>query len=132
MYSRHNQVPAYQVHDAVIEATRFNQVQIALKRLGEEIRLMIPGLKRVDMILQKDAWIVVDRSFDDLPIAAWVEFAILDRSALHTPVICRLKHYHANAGILTRRVLDPIGQLLDYRLKKSKRDHQVINLTGRN
>jgi len=131
MYSRHNQVPAYQVHDAVIEATRFNQVQIALKRLGEEIRLMIPGLKRVDMILQKDAWIVVDRSFDDLPIAAWVEFAILDRSALHTPVICRLKHYHANAGILTRRVLDPIGQLLDCRLKKSKRDHQVINLTGR-
>ncbi len=131
MYSRHNEVPAYQTQYVVVEAALFNRVQTALKRLGGEIRMMIPGLKRVDLILQRDAWIIVDRAFNDLPVAAWSEFFARRRTALHTPVPCRLKYYHANADLLVRRVLNPMGRLLDDRLSKFKRGHQVIHLIDR-
>ena len=47
-------------------ANYFNQAQTALKRIGEQIRFKIPELNHLDLILQEDAWIVVDRVLDDL------------------------------------------------------------------
>lgn len=131
MYTRHNEVPVYQCLAGVVEAVHFNRVQTAFRRLGEEIRLTIPGLKTVDLILQQDAWIIVDRAFHDLPVAAWGDFDTLHRDALHTPVPCRLKLYHANAGIIINRVLDAMELLLGERLLKAETGHQVISFTGR-
>lgn len=126
MYTRHEEVPVYEYRDGVIAAVHYNTVQTAFKRLGEEIRLSIPKLKTLDLILQRDAWVVVDRVFNDIPIAAWTNFDVERRAALHTPVHCQLRLFHANAGIITKRVLEAMELLLGERLSALDTSHQVI------
>ena len=55
MYTRHDEVPVFEYRDGVIDAVHYNTVQTAFKKLGDEIRLQIPGLKTLDLILQRDA-----------------------------------------------------------------------------
>lgn len=112
MYRRHEQVPAFEIHDSEIGASHFNYVQLALKRLGEEIHLPLPRLKTLELILQKDAWIIVDRAFHDVPIAAWTDFEVARRSDLHSSIRCRLRLYHADAGIILDRSLDAMELML--------------------
>ncbi len=131
MYIRHNEVPVYECRTGLVDAAHYNRVQTAFRRLGEEIRLIIPGLKTVDLILQQDAWIIVDRAFNDLPIAAWMDFAASHRDALHTPVQCKLKLYHAHAGALIKRVLEAMDLLLGERLMNADSTRQVINFPDR-
>jgi hypothetical protein len=131
MYTRHDEVPVYEYRDGVIDATHYNTVQTAFKRLGDEIRLSIPKLKTLDLILQYDAWIVVDHAFNDVPIAAWTNFDIERRDALHTPVHCQLRLYHANGGIIIKRVLEAMELLLGERLNELETSHQVINFPER-
>jgi len=127
MYRRHEQVPVYEYRDSLIEARYFNTAQTALRRLGAELALSIPGLKTLDLILQHDAWIVVDRALYDVPIAAWTNFDIERREALHTPVHCQLRLYHVNAGIIIKRVLAAMEQILGERLDAlSNGTHGVI------
>jgi len=131
MYTRHNEVPAYECRTGLIDAAHYNRVQTAFKRLGEEIRLSMPKLKTLDLILQQDAWIIVDRAFNDLPIAAWMDFDTSHRHALHTPVQCNLKLYHAHAGLIIKRVLEAMELLLGERLTNVEATHQVINFPDR-
>lgn len=126
MYIRHDEVPVFEYRDGVIDAVHYNTVQTAFKRLGEEIRLRIPRLKTLDLILQRDAWIIVDRAFNDVPIAAWTNFDIERRDALHTPVHCQLRLFHANAGILIKRVLEAMELLLGEQLSELETSHYVI------
>lgn len=127
MYTRHEEVPVYEYRDAVIEAVHYNTVQTAFKRLGEEIRLSIPKLKTLDLILQRDAWIVVDRALHDIPVAAWTNFDTERRSALHTPVHCQMRLYHANGGIIIKRVLEAMELLLGERLSEMETSHEVLH-----
>lgn len=126
MYTRHDEVPVYEYRDGLISAVHYNTVQTAFKRLGKELRLAIPGLKTLDLILQRDAWIVVDRAFGDLPVAAWTNFDVERRAALHTPVHCQLRLYHANAGIIIKRVLEAMEMLLGERFNELEDTHDVI------
>lgn len=126
MYRRHDEVPVFEYRDSVIDAHYYNTVQTAFKRLGEEIRLDIPKLKTLDLILQRDAWIVVDRAFNDIPIAAWTNFDMERRSALHTPLHCQLRLYHANGGIIIKRVLEAMELLLGERLSELAGAHKVL------
>lgn len=105
MYSRHDEVPVFEYRESRLEAAHFNRVQLALKRLGEGLRLEIPGLKTLDLILQRDAWIVVDRAFNDIPVAAWTDFERERPDDLNAPVHCRIRLYHANAGVVLSQVL---------------------------
>jgi len=131
MYRRHDEVPVFEYRDSVIDALYYNTVQTAFKRLGEEIRLSIPQLKSLDLILQRDAWIVVDRAFNDIPIAAWTNFDVERRSALHTPVHCQLRLYHANGGVIIKRVLEAMGVLLGERLSALESSHTVLTFPVR-
>lgn len=131
MYNRHNEVPVYDCRDGVIEAERYNRVQTAFKRLGEEIRLVIPRLKMVELLLQRDAWIIVDRALHDLPIAAWTDFDVAGRDALHAPVPCKVKLYHSKAGVILDRVLEMMDCLLTKRLSNKTPSHRVISITGK-
>lgn len=115
-YTRHNEVPVFEYRDGVIDATHFNHVQVALKRLGDGIRLSIPRLKHLDLILQKDAWIIVDRVLNDLPVAAWTDFAVSHRDNLHEPVRCRIRLYHAYAGMILSRTLEAMELMLGEQL----------------
>jgi|GEM_PF-280613 len=126
MYTRHNEVPVYTYRDGVLDALYFNHVQVALNRLGESLRMSLPGLKTLDLILQRDAWIIVDRAFNDLPIAAWTRFDTERRDALHAPVHCQIRIFHANGGMLLKRVLEAMEMLLGERLDEKAGRHQVI------
>ena len=131
MYTRHDEVPVFEYRDGVIEAVHYNTVQTAFHRLGEEIRLAIPKLKTLDLILQRDAWIVVDRALNDIPIAAWTNFDVERRDALHTPVHCQLRLFHANGGIIIKRVLEAMEMLLGEQLSELDESHKVLPFPGR-
>ena len=126
MYTRHDELPVFEYRDGLLDAHYYNTVQTAFKRIDEELRLAIPGLNTLDLILQQDAWIVVDRALGDIPIAAWTNFDIERRSALHTPVHCQLRLYHANGGIIIKRVLEALKVLLDERLGEMDDQHKVL------
>lgn len=116
MYHRHEEVPVFEYRDSEIDANHFNHVQVALKRLGNEIHLPLPRLKTLELILQKNAWIIVDRAFYDVPIAAWTDFQLIPRGDLYRPIRCRIRLYHANAGIILDRALDAMELMLGERL----------------
>ena len=113
MYSRHLEVPSLHRRQGSVAASDFNRVCRALKRHGPEIRLSIPGLKTMDIIIQPQAWVVVDRAFNDLPIVAWTEFEDADRDALHRPIGCRLVFFHGHASMIQKRVFEAMESLLD-------------------
>lgn len=116
MYTRHNEVPVLEQRDYRLDAAYFNHVQYALNHLGDQIRLPIPKLKHLDLILQKDAWVIVDRVLNDVPVAAWTGFQTSHRDSLHEPINCVLRTYHANAGLITDRTLEAMELLLGERL----------------
>ncbi len=127
MYTRHEEVPVFEYRDGVIDALYYNTVQTAFKRLGKEIRLNIPQMKTLDLILQRDAWIVVDRALGDVPIIAWVNFDTERRVALHTPIHCQLRLFHAHGGVIIKRVLEAMELFLGERLNAIETSHQVIH-----
>lgn len=116
MYTRHNEVPVYEFREGSLDANYYNHVQVALNRLGESLRLELPGLKTLSLILQRDAWIVVDRAFNEIPVVAWTDFDSEGRSTLHQPVRCYIRLYHVNAGMIMKRVLEAMELLLGEQL----------------
>jgi hypothetical protein len=118
MYNRHNEVPQLDTWPSQVDAHYFNHVQRALKHLGNEIRLDLPGLKHLDLILQKDAWIIVDRVLNDYPIAAWCEFQADHRDNLHQAISCTLRSYHYGARMVLNRTLEAMEKQLIAELTK--------------
>lgn len=112
MYERLDDMPVFDRHPAKISATHYNHVKLALKRLGDEIRLAIPKLQGLDLILQNDAWIIVDRSLNDFPVAAWTEFQTVHRDNIHEDINCQIKLYHMSAEIILDRTLEAMEMLL--------------------
>jgi hypothetical protein len=105
MYKRLADLPAYHSENGQVSARRFNQVQIALRRLDPPLRIPIPGLRNLQMILDDESWVCVDTSLNDMPVAAWIRFQIQGRDNLHTPVACQISHYHAHAGLVMETAL---------------------------
>lgn len=132
MYRRHDEVPVFESREAVIKAEHYNHAQLALNRLGEDLRMELPGLRTLELIVQRDAWIVIDRAFNDIPIVAWSDFVARGRESLSEPIRCRVRLYHANAGIILLRVLDSMDQLLGERLKREDgQDDDVLPFAPR-
>jgi hypothetical protein len=112
MYTRHEEMPMFDSRAGKVEAVYYNDVQTALKRLGGEIRLRIPELKHLDLILQKEAWIIVDRVLNDVPIAAWTNFETHHRNSLHEDIPCKLCFFHYAARMVLNRTLKAMDQIL--------------------
>ncbi len=115
-YTRHEEVPIFSQRESTVDAQRFNHVQLALRRIPGELRFELPGMRTLDMILQSDAWIIVDRALGDVPIAAWVEFSTQERTDLHTPIACKLRQFHAYAGLVQKQALEAMDQWIDAEL----------------
>ncbi len=122
MYHRHREVPTYDDRPGRVDAARYNHVQIALRRLGPSIRMELPRLKHLDLILQADAWIIIDRALHDLPMVAWADFETAGRSSLHEPIPCRIFQYSAYAGLVMNRSLEAMELLLGERLTEAEID----------
>ena len=112
MYDRLDEIPVFSRHPSKVSATHYNHVKVALKRIGNEIRLTIPKLKTLDLILQNDAWIIVDRALNDVPIAAWTDFQTEHRDNLHEDIDCMVKLYHMNAELILNRTLEAMEAVL--------------------
>lgn len=116
LYTRHDEVPQLASRKGKVNALYYNHVQIALKKLGPQIRLKIPKLKHLDLILQKEAWIVVDTVLNDIPVVAWVNFKVEDRDTLHKPIECEIRFFHFAASMILNRTLEAMEILLGEQL----------------
>lgn len=112
MYSRLEDVPVYESFSTTVNALHFNHVQRALNKLGESIRLSIPRMRHLDLILEKQAWIIVDRVLNDVPIAAWTDFKTSPRDNIHQPISCTLKLFHVHAHLILDRSLEAMELML--------------------
>jgi hypothetical protein len=118
--SRLREVPALKVMDSVVAAKHYNRVRLALARLENPLRFPLPHLRGLDMLLTREEWVCVDRTLNDLPVLAWTDFQVADRMALHAPVSCRLRFYHAYAGLIVGTLLQDVSVILAERLNKAR------------
>lgn len=131
IYIRHDEVPVLATRQATVEAVYFNRVCVALRRRAAPPRVAIPGLKTLDLLLLDDAWVVVDRAFNDIPVLAWSDFEADCRDNLHEPIGCRVRFYHAHAGMIMNKVLKCLDELLGERLEElePKAGEEVLTFT---
>ena len=126
MYTRHEEVPVLTHRPGKVDGADYNLIHRALTRDGPSIRLPLPGLKTLEMIIQDDAWIVVDTAFNDIPVLAWSDFEVKGRSALHEPVPCRVRLYHGHATMVLRRTLQLVRSELTERYGPSGEEPAVL------
>lgn len=116
LYNRHNEIPLLQCRQQTVEAEDYNEVQTALKHFGNQIRFRIPKLRHLDLILQKNAWIVVDRALSDFPVLAWTGFQAAGRCSLQAPLKCEVKVFHFAANTVLEHTLEAMELILGERL----------------
>lgn len=112
LYTRHDEVPQLSTRPGKVNALYYNHVQTALKHLGNQIRLTIPKLKHLDLIIQKDAWIIVDKVLNDVPVVAWTSFETKGRDSLHEPIKCEIRYFHYAASMIMNRTLEAMELML--------------------
>ena len=100
-----------------IEASVYNHVRLALRRLGSPLRVAVPGHRGLEIILEDHLWLCVDSNAEDQPVMAWLEFDIQHRDKLHEPVKCTLELYHRFAGLVMGSALDSLDEILSDKLK---------------
>ncbi|MCW8943090.1 MAG: hypothetical protein OQK93_07935 [Gammaproteobacteria bacterium] len=121
-YTRHNEVLILDRRPGNVDANYFNQAQTALKRIGQQIRLKIPTLNHLDLIVQQDAWIIVDRVLNDIPVVAWTDFQTEGRNNLHEPIACEIRLYHFAARMVLKTTLDAMEDILGQSLAEQDSD----------
>lgn len=117
MKSRIEDVPKLKTDPSSIEGAYFNQARLALLRLENPLRLKLPGLRGMDIIIDDQAWVCVDRTLYDLPVLAWTDFDYSERSGLYDAVSCMLHYYHIHADLITDTVLSTVSKELAKRVK---------------
>jgi hypothetical protein len=120
MKSRVWDVPALYVTSGRLPAEQFNRVKLGLLRLANPLRLELRHLRTLDLCLSDDHWVCVDRAMNDLPVIAWTDFRTASRRGLHEPVECRVRYYHAHAGVILKTLFADMGALLDERLAQDR------------
>ena len=121
-YTRHNEVLILDRRPGNVDAHYFNQAQTALKRIGQQMRFKIPTLNHLDLIIQDDAWIIVDRVLNDVPVVAWTDFQSEGRDSLHEPVACEIRLYHFAARMILTTTLDAMEDILGQSLAEKYND----------
>jgi hypothetical protein len=116
MRSRLDNIPIYDTRESKIRAQDYNLVKIALKRLGSPIRVEIPNLRTLDFILEDDLWVIVDRSLNDIPVIAWLNFKDHERTSLHESIVCERRTYHTHAMIIIDKAIEALQLLLGEKL----------------
>ena len=118
MKSRLSDVPILKSTPTFIEAMYYNRVRIGLSRIDNPLRIELINLRGLDIVIDDEAWVCVDRTLNDLPIFAWTDFEYSARKSLFEPIACRLRFYHNHADLICGTVLDLINRNLDARLSR--------------
>ena len=127
-YTRHNEIIILDKWPGDVDANYFNQAQTALKRTGKQIRFKIPTLNHLDLIVQEDAWVVVDRVLNDAPVVAWTDFQTEARDNLHEPIPCEIRLYHFAARMILNTTLEAMESILSQPLKETDNAEAVTVL----
>jgi hypothetical protein len=127
---RLDDIPVYEQKATTVAAADYNRVAIALKRLGEPLIIALPGLRSLELILDHEAWIVVDRDHNEIPVLAWTDFLTEGRSSLHEPIACVLNTYHVHAPIILEQVREFMEKTLAKRLAKAQEAHGQKKVTS--
>jgi len=130
MKSRLEDIPIYKTEKKSVGSEHFNLVKIALKRLENPLRIELPRLRTLDLILDDETWIVVDRELNDVPVMAWLDFETKNRS-LHEPVACRLNHYHAHSEIIYDKVFEAMTILIGEQLGDGLDHDNIVPINKR-
>ena len=123
MKSRIDDVPKLKTETTWIDGNIYNQARLALLRLDDPLRIKLPGLRGMDILMDDQAWVCVDRSLYDLPVLAWTDFVPQDRSRLQSPIKCLLHFYHIHADLIGDTILDAANRELTNRLRQFRDDH---------
>lgn len=128
MRSRLEDLPTFETRQATVKAHHYNLVQIALNRLGSPHRLSLPKLRTLDLHLEKEAWIVVDKSLNDIPVIAWTDFSATNRLSLHEEIPCIMRIYHSHAAILIEKIMEAMALLIGEQLEQPDTEATVLTL----
>lgn len=112
MYTRHDDLPVLSAWPTRVAAMDYNAAARCLARAGRCYRLELPDMFRLALIVQSDAWIVVDAGSGDMPMAAWAGLCPPPDRGLHEPVPCELRYFHAAAGKVVSRLRGNLDGLL--------------------
>jgi len=127
MYTRHLEIDTLATRAGrKVDAEYYNHVQAALKKLGPEIRFRL--MKHLDLIVQKDAWIVVDRVLNDMPVVGWMNFDVAHRETLHEPVECEVRFWHAAASMIMKQTLEIMDLMVGEELAELEKDEEGVRI----
>lgn len=118
MKSRLPSQPVLKSFAVQMDAVHYNNVFIALRRMGAPIKLMLPGMRGFEVLLDAEAWVCYDRSLNNQPLLAWTSFRGNARSGLYDAVPCQLLFYHPYAALLMRSLPEDINRMLLKRLSR--------------
>ena len=128
MASHLDNIPVYELIEMSVAAADFNRVQIAFHRLGAPLHIALTGLRNLELILDHEAWIVIDRDLNNIPILAWTDFQSVGRLSLHEPVQCILRTYHIHAPVILDQVIAFMEQELEARLSERQKACEIENV----
>ena len=123
MKSRLDNIPIYETRTDHIRAQDYNLAKIALKRINSSIRLELPNLRTLDFIVEDDIWVIVDRSLNDIPVIAWLDFKDQERTTLHEDITCERRSYHTHALIIIDKALEALQLMLGEMLDGASKDN---------
>ncbi len=124
--SRIDDVPYYEQRPDQISATLYNLWRRTRLHFELPLRIPLPAFSGMVWVLEEAQWVCVDERQNDLPILAWVEFEDKGRSALHTPVQCKLNYYHFAASKIRAGALACLESTLEKELKKSGKENDSL------
>lgn len=109
-------LPIYERSTGTVTAANFNRVRLALLRVDSVLRCPLARLRGLDMVLTTDFWVCVDRTLNDVPVIAWLDFQVHGRDSLVSAVPCEVRCYHAHANRLLPTLWEDLLVELDQRL----------------
>ncbi len=117
MGQRIDGLPVFAQRDDLVPATHYNLWRRSRIHLGTPQCIRLRELKEMELILEHDAWVVVDNNRGQVPVLAWTDFRPSPERGLHEPVACHLNFYHFMATSLRQPALDYLYSELEKRLK---------------
>ena len=130
MRYRLENIPIYETDSINIDADYYNLVRLSLLRLHNPLRVRLSQLRTIDLLLDDETWIAVDRTQKDKPVIAFLDFATLNRDELTAPVLCTVNYYNAQATIMTDHIFEATSRLLNKKLLQlaNESGHEILKI----
>ncbi|WP_333821720.1 hypothetical protein [Pinisolibacter sp.] len=117
MYDRLNDLPVLDTYPSRVPAAVWNIWRRYRSRMHRGACFGLEGLAPMSLLLEEDAWVLMDSGRHDMPVLAWSDFRDQGRG-LHEPVRCIVRHYHQGASAVRDKALALMAEELETRLRE--------------